>query len=209
MVRRLGALGLSDIYVTPHACRDTGLVNGESAEIKFARLQRMLQGSDQPVPRIHLAAEYMINGAFEQIYQTGTLKSIGGKYVLLEMPLNKETIYLDMHLFAVQARDLFTVIAHPERYSFCWEDPGRYKSYKNKGCYFQMDILSPTGYYGAKVARAARYLLKERMVDFLGTNIHNQNELRAIERFVKSGEAHRVFRNNPIINNKLSEKISA
>src|SRR5690606_6092896 len=101
------------------------------------------------------------------------------------------------------------VMAHPEKYLYGELDMDRFKFYKNMGCFFQMNILSPSGYYARPIQQAAKSLLREGMADFLGTDLHNTTELLALEKYVLGGEAYRSFRKNQIRNSKLLNTIYA
>lgn len=208
IIKRLSYLGISNLYLTPHFCNPSYHHSNVHVKENFKNL-RSLVDAEEIYANIHLGGEYMASSEFEHNYQTGNVRAIANSHILLEMPKKDISTYIDTYLFALHANEYKTIIAHPERYPFCWTDLNLYKSYKNKGCLFQMDILSPSGYYGPEVKKAARYLLKERMVDFVGTNIHNMEELAAVENYVLSGEAHRAFRDNPIQNSKLSSRIYA
>ena len=80
---------------------------------------------------------------------------------------------------------------------------GRYQDLKNQGCLFQMNLLSPAGYYGSHVRKAALHLLNRGMVDFVGTDLHHLAHLSAIEKWTVSGGATEAFKRNPIKNRML------
>lgn len=54
---------------------------------------------------------------------------------------------------------------------------------------FQLNLLSPTGYYGKEVVKAANYLIKNDLYDLIGRDLHHLKQLKRINAYVKSGEA--------------------
>ena len=45
----------------------------------------------------------------------------------------------------------------------------------------QVNILSLTGQYGAGVAKAAKYLIKNDLVSFVGTDMHHEKHLEGLK----------------------------
>src|SRR5690606_8701424 len=111
--------------------------------------------------------------------------------------------HIERVIFELQVHGYRPILAHPERYIYYHGRPERYQQLKNLGCLLQMNLLSPTGYYNPQVKKAAQYLLKRGMVDFVGTDLHHQKHRAAIEKVVLSGEADGAFKKNPIKNNEL------
>jgi tyrosine-protein phosphatase YwqE len=68
------------------------------------------------------------------------------------------------------------VIAHPERYEYAAKD--NYLRWKDKRYKFQLNLLSLAGAYGRTANVKARYLLKEGMYDFVGSDMHNLDNFR-------------------------------
>jgi tyrosine-protein phosphatase YwqE len=45
------------------------------------------------------------------------------------------------------------------------------------GCFFQANLLSFSGYYGSSVKQAAEYLVEQKLIDLLGTDLHHSRHL--------------------------------
>lgn len=200
-VERLEALGLRHFYATPHVYME--LYPNTTATILPA-LEQLRQALPSGII-LEAAAEYMVDDTFETRVTDGNqLLILPGNHVLIEMSYIMESAHIERVIFELQVRGHKPILAHPERYTFYHGHPARYEQLKHLGCLFQMNILSPTGYYNAQVKKAAKHLLKRGMVDFVGTDLHHQKHLTAIERFVLSGEAHGVFKKNPIKNSAFT-----
>jgi tyrosine-protein phosphatase YwqE len=86
-------------------------------------------------------------------------------------------IHWEQILFDVQLAGYQPVLAHPERYIYWRTDFSAFNKFKDRGCLFQMNALSPTGYYGWEVMESAEKLLKENFIDCVGTDIHHQRHI--------------------------------
>lgn len=195
-IRRLHTLGLTHFYTTPHVFAELYPNDAKSIHNALAGLRQ------QPIEGVCLeaAAEYMVDTAFANLLATETLLTLPGKRVLIEMSYVGENKHIKHYIFDLQLKGYQVVLAHPERYLFYHDDPTHYQQFKDLGCLFQMNLLSPTGYYNSAVKKAAHHLLKRGMVDLVGTDLHHERHLAAIEKFVTSGDAYAAFKKNPIKN---------
>ena len=83
-------------------------------------------------------------------------------------------------IFKLRVNDYIPVLAHPERYRFIFDDFNKFHNLKKVGCEFQLNLLSLTGYYGKDVAIISDKLLKNNMIDYCGSDIHNINHVQQI-----------------------------
>ena len=69
-----------------------------------------------------------------------------------------------------------------------------YQTLKDLEVKFQLNLLSAVGYYGDKVASAADFLLKENLIDFVGSDVHHMKHVNAFENkiIIKSEEQLKV-----------------
>ena len=70
-------------------------------------------------------------------------------------------------------------MAHPERYPY-YHNHDAYYRLKELGFSLQVNLLSLTGYYGKTVAKAAKFILENNLVDFVGTDLHHFNHLKVL-----------------------------
>jgi protein-tyrosine phosphatase len=103
------------------------------------------------------------------------------KMVLTEVSFVSPPIYLKEVLFEMQMKGYQPIFAHPERYGFYHSKPSEYAEIRDMGCLFQCNLLSFNGYYGTPVRQAAEYLVKNNLVDFLGTDLHHEKHLQALQ----------------------------
>jgi len=199
-IARLEILGLQRFYATPHV--HAALYPNTEATI-YPVLDDLRQALPEGI-QLDAAAEYMVDDTFGTHIANGyQLLTLPGNHVLIEMSYIAESANIEHVIFELQVHGYKPVLAHPERYVFYHGRPQRYQQLKDLGCLFQMNLLSPTGYYNPQVKKAAQQLLKRGMVDFVGTDLHHQKHLASIEKFVLSGDAHGLFKKNAIKNNEL------
>ncbi|MBK1441640.1 histidinol phosphatase [Parapedobacter sp. ISTM3] len=198
-VERLQTLGLSQFYATPHIFND--VYPNTLATIRAA-LDQLKPSLPEDVA-MEIAAEYMVDDTFGATWSRSYLLTLPDDHLLIEMSYMVENPQIDRHIFDLQVKGYKVILAHPERYLFYHQRPERYQRLKELGCLFQMNLLSPTGYYNAQVQKAAQHLLKRGMIDLVGTDLHHLKHLAAIEKFVLSGDAHGLFKKNPIKNLEL------
>ena len=105
----------------------------------------------------------------------------------INSPLNLYEI-----IFQIQLNGYIPILAHPERYRFLHSNFKEYYRLKNAGCYFQINLLSLTGYYGQDILKISNKLLKERLVDYVGSDIHNQKHVDLFESKVITSESNEL-----------------
>ncbi|MGN1147556.1 MAG: CpsB/CapC family capsule biosynthesis tyrosine phosphatase, partial [Lachnospiraceae bacterium] len=105
-------------------------------------------------------------------------------YVLVEFSPLDDFRYIRNSLAEIQAVGFNPIIAHVERYeNICKKPFDRVEELRDMGVLIQVNASTVEGKMGRKPAKAVRYLLKNRMVDFLGTDAHsNGNRAPYIEK---------------------------
>jgi tyrosine-protein phosphatase YwqE len=113
--------------------------------------------------------------------QTEPLLTIKDKIVLIEMSYMNPPLALKDIIFEIQLKGYQPLLAHPERYLFYHQNTKMYHTLKDLDVKFQLNLLSSVGYYGDKVATAADFLLKENLIDFVGSDVHHMKHVNAFE----------------------------
>jgi protein-tyrosine phosphatase len=135
------------------------------------------------------AAEYMMDTQLVELLKNEIpLLTLKNNYVLVEMSYINPPIQLFEILFDLQIKGYQPVLAHPERYNFYHGNIDAYKKLKNSGCKFQLNMLSTVGYYGPAVAKCAQELLKNNLMDFIGSDVHHTKHLAAFEQKIETKE---------------------
>jgi tyrosine-protein phosphatase YwqE len=120
--------------------------------------------------------------------------------VLVEFSLASEPIDLKEILFEMQLQGYQPVIAHPERYSYNERNHEFFASMKSSGYWFQLNILSLAGVYGRSPQILARNFIKNNYYELVGTDLHNQLQLRMLKDSGFGAELNRLLDSGKIIN---------
>ena len=101
----------------------------------------------------------------------------GSKYLLMELPLNSNVRCVNSIIFKLKSMNIIPIIAHPERYSFVQDDIEYVQNLIDQGCLIQCNYASIIGKYGRKAEKTIKILLKNNLVNFLGSDCHRPNTI--------------------------------
>ncbi len=91
------------------------------------------------------------------------LLTIRDNWVLVEISFVTPPMDLKEKLFALQIKGYKPILAHPERYTYFFNQKRMFDDLKDAGCFFQINLLSFTNYYGKVAHDLANYLLKKKL----------------------------------------------
>jgi len=202
-MQALQALGYKKFICTPHILNGVHNNSPETILPKLAIVQNALKERQVNV-EIAAAAEYMIDDVFEQhLKDAKPLLTFGDNYILVEMSYMAEATNLYSVLYDLAIKGMQPILAHPERYAYFHKSFDRYYDIKNRNVFFQVNLLSLSGYYGKQVKQVAERLIKEKMVEFIGTDMHHANHLKATQDYVTSAEFYKLTKDVKWLNNTL------
>lgn len=201
LLQRLEALGLQKFYFTPHILKDMYPNTPETIGKAFHRLRQ--EGVEQLAAGY--AAEYMVDTAFDQQFTDDprNLLCLPGGYVLIEMSYIEESKLIEQVAFDLQMEGYIPVLAHPERYIYYHRDPKKIERFQDIGCLLQLNLLSLMGYYGRQERRVAKYLLENGMINLVGTDVHHERHVRALEMGLQREDLRVHFKHCEILNEEL------
>ena len=131
--------------------------------------------------QLSAAAEYMLDDYFLELVRKGEpLLTLEGNYVLTELPYYSPPINFKEITFELITNKYQPLMAHPERYHYYHKDYSAYTTLKEMGFLLQVNLLSLTGYYGKDVAKAARYIVKNNLATFVGSDLHHAKHLATL-----------------------------
>jgi protein-tyrosine phosphatase len=126
---------------------------------------------------LKIGAEYMLDGHFDKLLDEEELLSLRNRDVLIEMSYFQPPVHLKSVLFKIISQQYQPILAHPERYSYYHNNLKELLVLKKSGCKFQLNALSLSGHYGAKVKEVALKLLINGTYDFIGSDAHRLEHL--------------------------------
>lgn len=174
-------LGFKNVIATPHTINGVWDNTLEGINQKYQEVTKVLPEISRKL-NLKVASEYMLDDSFTQRFQTEKLLTLKDNYVLVEMSYINPPIQLYDIIFELQVAGYQPVLAHPERYLFFHKQFDEYKKLKKAGCYFQINLLSTVGYYGANIAKIADQLLAEDLIEFAGSDVHHEQHISSFEK---------------------------
>ena len=186
MIVRLKDFGIKKIVTTPHIMSE---FYKNTPEIIFGGLEKVkeaLQASSIDI-EITAAAEYYLDEFFlEKVRNDEKLLTIHKNHVLVETGFITKPLMLVEIFFEMEMHGYKPVLAHPERYQYLAEDKKLLHEMIDRDIFFQLNLLSLTGFYSRHVQTFAELLVKEGRVKYLGTDTHNHRYLDALQNLPQS-----------------------
>jgi len=202
-VRRLKEKGYKKLICTPHILSDLYPNNPDTILPKLEQVRKALEENEVDI-KIEAGAEYMVDIEMETYLKNKKpMLPLGNKLLLIEMSYLVESPNMEQVIFELRMQGYQPVLAHPERYSYYHRQFEKYERYVDMGCLLQVNLLSLLGYYSKPVRLIAEKLLKNKMVSLLGTDMHHEKHLAALEELASQKEFYKLLENANIKNNEL------
>ena len=206
IISKLKNLGFSKIIGTPHTY--PGLYNNTSNDI-IDSYKSICDKFSQDIT-IDYASEYLIHDDILEKCNNGDLLTINKNYLLIEMSYIDMPVNFYEIVFELRLQNYIPILAHPERYRFLFKNFKEFYKLKKYGCLFQLNIFSLVGYYGADIAKIANKLIKNNLIDCMGTDIHNYKQLKNFDLKITTNEnlkeINKIFENDLNTGNYLSSE---
>jgi protein-tyrosine phosphatase len=181
LIKHLQEMGYKKLVTTPHIQGEFYQNTPEIINSGLERLKRELKKQNIFI-EIEAAAEYLIDDKFEKKYKSGNLMTFGKKSLLVELSYFNEHPNWKQYIFDLQIAGFQIILAHPERYSYWFRNWKKYEEMKDRGVWFQVNIISLTGYYSNEVKAIAQKMIDEGMIDLAGTDMHNMRYMEALQK---------------------------
>ncbi|HSW67867.1 MAG TPA: CpsB/CapC family capsule biosynthesis tyrosine phosphatase [Bacteroidales bacterium] len=183
LIRQFKELGFKKLITTPHA-QEEFFKNDTTTIISGLKTIKDAVRNEGIEIEIEAAAEYLLDDGFAKKFRNGELITFGNKYLLVELNYYSPHPNFKQFLFDLQIEGYQVILAHPERYSYWFRDFGKYNDLKDRAIFFQINTVSLAGHYGNEEKKVAEKLIKEGMVEFVGSDVHNQHYMNSL---IKAG----------------------
>jgi len=203
LIKAMKELGYQKLITTPHIMTDFYPNTSEIILKGLKNVKAALKKAEVDI-EIEAAAEYLVDENFTKLVKKDDLLSFGDKYILIELSFFQAPLNLDEIIFELQIKGYKIILAHPERYTYWHNNWEEYKKLKNKEVFLQINMSSLSDYYGFPCRKIAERMLKENMVEFLGSDVHNFIYLQDIMdkvRFLRTME--KAIKSSKILNSTL------
>ena len=197
LIKGFGEFGVTDFICTPHIMENYYPNTPETINSSLAILKNGLKMNNLDRVKVRIAAEHMIDSGFEKKLEENKIMPLQKKYLLVEMSFLQASINFDESIEKISEKDIFPILAHPERYIYLQDNIGNYKRFKTKGMLLQLNMLSLGDFYGKDVQRVALELIKENTIDFIASDVHNKSQLKSLKKITLTSKI--LNRIKPII----------
>jgi len=202
-IDELRNLGYQKLICTPHILSGVHDNSPETILPALEKVRKALAERQIEFP-IEAAAEYMVDNHFEELLiNKAPLLTLGNNHILIEMSYVAPSPNLKQVIFELNIQGYKPILAHPERYNYYHMDFAKYEDIKERGIYFQVNMLSLTGYYGKMVKKTAEKLIKKGMVEFIGTDMHHDNHLNATKHYLQQSHFYKTIEHLNLRNHTL------
>lgn len=202
LARRMYQLGYKKLITTPHIQQEFFRNTPEIILNGLRKVRKALKDENIPI-EIQAAAEYLIDDGFEEKASGGNLLTFGGKYLLVELSYYNPHPNLKSLIFNLQVEGYKVILAHPERYTYWFSDFSKYEELKDRDVFFQANIISLSRFYPDPVKKIAEKLMERGMIDFIGSDLHNNNYLQALEKALKEKSLAKLVTSGKLLNQEL------
>lgn len=205
ILENLSNKGITDIIFTPHYITDTRYVSERKEnyeELLTIKEELKIRGINI---NVYLGNEIYIDKNITNLVLDRKISTLNNThYILVELPMNG--IYDDyIDIFSNLIRTGFKVIlAHPERYTSIQKDYSLVNELKEIGVLFQSNFGSFSGQYGREAKKIVKKLAKDKLISFMGTDIHKEKDLiytekgiKKMEKYYSKEELDDILINNP------------
>jgi tyrosine-protein phosphatase YwqE len=180
--------GFERVYCTPHInalYRNTP----ESIRPVFEQLQEALSTHNIDLD-IRMSAEYrLVPETWPDVLEKGWLMPIEDKYILMELPISRRSEMKNIspmdEFRKIVSIGLTPILPHPERYGYLSHD--ELLEFVDIGVKIQCNYGSLAGLYGHEAEEIAGSLVKEGIVSFFGTDMHNAHYVDVMGQWFADG----------------------
>ena len=180
--------GFERVYCTPHInalYRNTP----ESIRPAFEQLQEALSTHNIDLD-IRMSAEYrLVPETWPDVLEKGWLMPIEDKYILMELPISRRSEMKNIspmdEFRKIVSIGLTPILPHPERYGYLSHD--ELLEFVDIGVKIQCNYGSLAGLYGHDAEEIAGNLVKEGIVSFIGTDMHNAHYVDVMGQWFADG----------------------
>ena len=212
LIKEAQAAGFDKIISTSHYMEGYYEVNKSEICTWINAINEKLQ-SQNINTKLYIGNELYFSENIINLISEGKASTINNTdYVLFEIPLNSNPMNLYDIIYELIEHKYIPILAHPERYSSIQKEPTWVSELIEKGVLMQANFTSILGEYGDKAQLIVKKLLKNKMVHFLGSDVHKQNTiypkiskaLKEIETIIGSEKLKELTTINPefVLENK-------
>ncbi|MES2619583.1 MAG: CpsB/CapC family capsule biosynthesis tyrosine phosphatase [Bacteroidota bacterium] len=202
-LRQFQRLGFKKVITTPHVMADGFNNTSETILSGRDKVREAIRQSDIQI-EFDVGAEYYLDETMYEKVEKKNLLAIGKEYVLVELSFFAAANNTFDLVYKMQVAGYNVILAHPERYPYYYEKNfEKYNSLKDHGIFFQINLMSLIGKYGERAKAIAEKLIDERMVEFVGSDLHGPKHFQFIRATLKEKYLEKILTSEALLNKTL------
>ncbi|WP_319558011.1 tyrosine-protein phosphatase [Thiomicrorhabdus sp.] len=202
IVRRFSEMGYQKLITTPHSMSHRFPNDSKTILEGCKALQRAVVAEGLPV-EIEAASEYYLDETVMDAISKRDVLTFGNNYFLFELSHHAPMPHLHEWLHEIKLAGYKLLLAHPERYPYFFNDFSKIEALKERGVFFQLNLISLSEFYSPVVKKNALKLIDAGMIDFVGSDAHSMHYLDALEMVLKDKRLLKRLEANPLRNLEL------
>lgn len=196
------SLGYRRCITTPHIIQDSYRNSPEIILPLLKELQERALANGITIELAAAAEYYLDETLLAKVVNNEPLMTFGESYLLFETNFISEPLHLKEFLFRAAIQGYKPVLAHPERYTFLFDNHPLVEDLYNRGVLFQINLSSLTGYYSRQAQNLAEWLIDRGWLHFLGSDIHRAVQTGVIEEALRTRYAQKAL-TLPLLNSTI------
>ena len=213
MLRKAAASGTTAIFATSHVLSAGEHPSWETLRAGAEKLRTVCKENDIKLDVYSGTEVFMDWGLLDELAVEGSYclngEAFGRQavtYILVELPMHFLPQYADDFWYELRLKGVVPILAHPERYPELMAKEEKLIAWRNEGLLLQCNAGSFAGRFGEAAEKAAKLLLKNHLVDFIGSDAHRavgrDTDMRAGAQVVRElageDEFRRISEENPL-----------
>jgi tyrosine-protein phosphatase YwqE len=202
LIRRMKGMGYRKLITTPHIQNDFYKNTPETIKDGLVKVKEAVNEEGLGI-EVEAAAEYLIDDGFESKMESGDLMTFGDHYILIELSYYNPYPNIKEIIFNLQIEGYKVILAHPERYSYWFNDWQKFTDLKDRSVFFQLNAVSLSGHYPDPVQKIARKMVDEGLIDFIGSDAHNPHYLDSLDKARHEKTLDKLIKSGKLRNSQL------
>ena len=205
--------GIREIIATPHFFASKKSASVEQIKETISEVERQMEQWGFQI-RLYPGNEIYYRSEVPDLLEEGQIATLAGsRYVLVEFDPMTEYSYLRDAIKKLDSYGYVPILAHTERYECLWKKKEKLQRVKDHGGRIQVNASSFQGGMFDEMAKRARYLMKNDLLDFVGTDAHSTGKRSPrmketasyLYKKLGSRQAEKILKVNPkaVINDEM------
>lgn len=171
--------GIDTIVATPHCYKGRYANDASTTLPAYDLLKRRIEEEGIGL-NLQVAGDMHIDPDLVVFLKENPSLSIGGRFVLVELPSESIPRFVPEFLFSLRLAGFAPILTHPERNRVIQRRPALVEAWMSSGIFTQVTAMSLTGEFGAEPQTAAFALLERGYVHFVATDAHSPDWRRPV-----------------------------